>query len=253
MWPQLVIEDALLKHCNERAISTSIVVPATLREEVFCALHEPAHHGYEATLRRIAQRFWWLRVRGDVSAFAKTCEVCDRDCNSNPLPRAPLGHLPADQPFGTLYIDIVGAQGSLSLGPSFNFILTMIDGLTGWAEAIPIADQSAATCARAVYAEWIQRYGVPEQLHSDRGTQFESALFVELCATFGVDKTRTTAYRPQANGKCERFNRTLVAMLRRAVQHRPYNWESLLAPVLQSYRSTVSEATGFTPHRLAVG
>ena len=203
MWPQLVIEDALLKQCNKRAVFTRIVVPAILREEVFRALHEPAHHGYGATLRRIAQRFWWARVRGDVSAFAKSCEVCDRDRNSNPLPRAPLGHLPDDQPFGTLYIDIVGGQGSLSLGPSPKSILTMIDGLTGWAEAIPIADQSAATCARAVYAEWIALFGVPEQLHSERETQFESALFAELCATFGVDKTRTTAYRPQANGKCE--------------------------------------------------
>ena len=88
-------------------------------------------------------------------------------------------------------------------------------------------------------------------MNSDRGTQFESALFAELCATFGVDKTRTTAYRPQANGKCERFNRTLVAMLHRAGQRRPYDWESLLAPVLQSYRLTVFEATGFTPFRLA--
>ena len=117
-WPQLVVEDALLNHCNERAISTRIVVPAALREEVFRALHEPAHHGYEATLRCIAQRFWWPHLRGCVSAFVKACEVCDRDRNSNPLPRAPLSHLPADQPFGTLYIDIVGGQGSLSLGPS---------------------------------------------------------------------------------------------------------------------------------------
>ena len=129
----------------------------------------------------------------------------------------------------------------------------MIDGLSGWAEAIPIADQSAATSAHAVYAEWIARYGVPEQLHSDRGTQFESALFAEFCSTFGVDKTRTTAYRPQAHGKCKRFNCTLIAMLRRAVQCRPYDWESLLALVLQSYRSTVSEGTGFTPFRLAFG
>ena len=42
-------------------------------------------------------------------------------------------------------------------------------------------------------------------------------------------------------------------MLRRAVQRRPYDWESLLAQVLQSYRSTVSEATDFTPFRLAFG
>ena len=129
----------------------------------------------------------------------------------------------------------------------------MIDGLTGCAEAVPIVDQSAAIVARAVYNKWFARYGVQEQLHSDRGTQFEAALFAKLCFFFGTDKTRTTPYRPQANGKCERFNRTLVAMLGRAVQKRPFDWEPLLAPVLQSYRSTISEATGFTPYRLAFG
>ena len=161
-----------------------------------------------------------------------------------------MGHLPADQPFASIYIDIVGGQGSLSLGPSPKSILTMIDGLTGWAEAVPIVDQSAATVARAVYNEWFARYGVPEELHSDRGTQFEAALFAELCSIFGTDKTRTTPYRPQANGKCEQFNRTLVAMQRRTVLKRPFDWKPLLAPVLQSYRSTISEATGFTPYRL---
>ena len=52
----------------------------------------------------------------------------------------------------------------------------MIDNLTGWAEVVPIAHQSAPTVARAVYTEWISRYGVPVQLHSDRGVQFESAV-----------------------------------------------------------------------------
>ena len=131
MWPQLVIKDALLKHCNERAISARIVLPAALREEVFRTLHEPALHGYKATLRRIAQFFWWPRVRGDAFAFAKACKVCDCVRNSNPLPRAPLGHLPVDQPFGTLNIDIIGGQGSLSLGSSLKSILIIINGLTG--------------------------------------------------------------------------------------------------------------------------
>ena len=103
--------------------------------------------------------------------------------------------------------------------------MTIIDGLTGWAEVVPIADQSAPTVARAVYTEWISRYCVPEQLHNDHGVQFESAVFAELCAVFGIEKTRTTSYRPQANSNCERFNRTLISMLRRAVQNQPYDWE----------------------------
>ena len=68
----------------------------------------------------------------------------------------------------------------------------MIDGLTGWAEAVPIADQRAVTVARALYGEWIARYGVPERIHSDCGVQFESALLQELCAAFRIEKSRTT-------------------------------------------------------------
>ena len=178
--------------------------------------------------------------------------LCPRS-SANPSPRTPLGHSPADQPFAAFYIDIVGGQGSLSLGESLKSNLTMIDGLTGWAEAVQIADQSAPTVARALYTEWISRNGVPEHLHSDRGVQFESAVFAELCALLGIEKTRTTPYRPQANGTCERLNQTLISMLRRAVQKRPYDWEPLLSPVLQAYRSTISEATGFTPYRLTFG
>ena len=42
-------------------------------------------------------------------------------------------------------------------------------------------------------------------------------------------------------------------MLRRAVQLQPYDWELVLAPVFKCYRSTVFEATGVTPFRLAFG
>ena len=153
VWPQLVLKDELVKHCNERDVSTRVVVPAPLREKVFRSLHEPTHHGDEATFRRISQRFWWPRVRNDVSAFVRACKVCDRDRVANPSPCAPLGHLPADQPFAALYVDIVGGQGSLLHGASPKSILTIIDSLTDRAEAVPIADQSAHTVARAVYTE----------------------------------------------------------------------------------------------------
>ena len=74
------------------------------------------------------------------------------------------------------------------------------------------------------------------------------------CANvFGSEKTRNTPYRPQANRKCKKVNRTLISMLRRAVQKRPYDWEPLLSPLLQAYRSTIFKATGFTPYRLTFG
>ena len=107
----------------------------------------------------------------------------------------------------------------------------MIAGLTSWAEAVPIADQRTVTGGRAVYSEWIARYLVPERIHFDRGVQFESALYQELCTALGIEKSRTTPYRLQANGKCERFNRTLITMLHRAVASRSFDWEPLLLTV----------------------
>ena len=50
-------------------------------------------------------------------------------------------------------VAIVNGQGSLSLGAGPKSILTMIDGLTGWAEAIPIDEQRAETVARVVFSE----------------------------------------------------------------------------------------------------
>ena len=126
----------------------------------------------------------------------------------------------------------------------------MIDGLNSWAEAVPIANQRTVTGARAVYSEWIAHYVVPERIDSDRGVQFESALCQELFTAFEIEKSITTPYRLQANGKCERFNRTLITMLHRTVASRSYDWEPLLPTVLKAYRSTVSESKGFTFRRL---
>ena len=91
------------------------------------------------------------RVRGDVSTYVRNCEVFDRNKNTNPNPRTALGLLPADRPVASLYLDIVGGQGSRLLGAVPKSIITMLDGLTGWADAIPIDNQRAETVARVVF------------------------------------------------------------------------------------------------------
>lgn len=65
--------------------------------------------------------------------------------------------------------------------------------------------QRAINVARVVYFEWIARYGALERINSNSRTQFKSALFDELCLALGVDNTKTTPFRPQANGKFKKF------------------------------------------------
>ncbi|GBO08540.1 hypothetical protein AVEN_114835-1 [Araneus ventricosus] len=55
----------------------------------------------------------------------------------------------------------------------------------------------------------ISRFGVPEKVASDSGTDFQSNLFSSLSKFSGAEQTRTTAYHPQSNGALERFHRHL--------------------------------------------
>jgi len=74
------------------------------------------------------------------------------------------------------------------------YLLVVADAFTKWVEAYPLQDQEAATCITAVYNGMFSRFGLPRQLHSDQGRNFESQLVTELCNITGVYKMRTTRY-----------------------------------------------------------
>ncbi|GFS95337.1 retrovirus-related Pol polyprotein from transposon opus [Trichonephila clavipes] len=85
-----------------------------------------------------------------------------------------------------------------------NNILVVRVYFTKWPEAYPIPDQKASTVAEVLVQHWISRFGVPLQLHSDQGRNFDSAVCKRLCEILAIDKTRTTALHPQSDGMIER-------------------------------------------------
>ncbi|GBO03234.1 hypothetical protein AVEN_174963-1 [Araneus ventricosus] len=102
----------------------------------------------------------------------------------------------------------------------------------------PILDQSADTIARAYLLGWISRFGVPEKVTSDHGTNFQSNLFSSLSKFLGAEQTMTTAYHPQSNGAMERFHRHLKSAL---MTHLPENWLDALPLVLFGIRTNFKQ------------
>jgi transposase InsO family protein len=74
-----------------------------------------------------------------------------------------------------------------------------------------------------------------------------------LCELLEIRKTRTSPNNPKANGQMERFNRTLLAMIKSYLRGEQTNWDLNLGCLVGAYRATPNESTGLAPNLLLFG
>ena len=251
-WSRLVIENDILYRRWEsedgNRMKLQLVVPQSLVPEILKLLHDnptSGHLGVTKTVERVRQRFFWSGLRQDVESWCRNCEVCCRWNNHRVKPRAPLVTSKVGYPGERVAMDIVGPFPKSANGNKY--ILVVSDYFTRWIEAFPIPNQEALTVARVFVNEYVCRYGVPVQLHTDQGRNFESKMVEEMCKILEIDKTRTSPYHPQSDGMVERFNRMLEAMLAKYVSRNHEDWDDHLQIVMLAYRSSVHETTKQTP------
>jgi hypothetical protein len=254
----LVIHQDVLchKYCNHD-LSTShlrIVVPKGMRREILQQAHDgimSGHLGEKKTRERVRRSFYWFDLRADVATYVQQCDTCMMIKGPTKKPKAPLGDMTTGAPWDRLSIDIMGPLPESSQGNKY--ILVVTDYFTKWVEIFAIPDQQAETCANILLNEVFARYGCPYDLHSDQGRNFTGEIFTELCKVLQIRKTRTTPYHPSGNGQVERFNRTLIRMIKAYLKGEQENWDRNLGCLAGAYRASVHESTGFTPNMLMFG
>ena len=169
------------------------------------------------------------------------------------MPRtAALQPIETGTPFERLSIDLTGAHVRSRRGSVY--ILTCVDPFTKWAEeAFGIPNKEAATVAKVLVERVFCRSGVSITLLSDNGREVDSTIMREVCALLGIDKMRTTVYKPSTNAACERFRRTLNTMIRKVLDDDQRDWDAVLPYVMAAYRSTRHTTTGHSPNLLTLG
>ena len=179
-------------------------IPTDLRKRIFESIHNRGHPSIRATRKEITKRYFWPNMNKDINEWSATCLSCQQSkiYRHTKLPPVPI-RVPSDR-FKEINVDIVSPLSPNRKG--HRYLLTMIDRFTRWPEVKSMSSITAEETARTLVDSWICRYGVPEVITTDRGSQFEGQLFKQITKILGCDHMRTVPYNPRANGMIERFH-----------------------------------------------
>ena len=249
---KILIKEGLTSRANVPI--SQIVLPSALREIVLHQLHDlrvSGHLGINRTIARVQQRFYWPGCSLDVARWCAACPICASRKGKPGPGRVPMTNLPTGAPFERIAVDILDTR---KLTPrKFQYVLVISDYFSKYTDAFPLRRHTAAMVADTIMRRWIAYHGVPKQLHSDQGTEFESHLIHALSKLLGFAKIKTSPYRPQSDGQVERFNRSLLNMLSAFVTDRANDWDEHLPYVMMAYRSSKHTSTGCTPYSMIYG
>ena len=163
-----------------------------------------------------------------MSAYVNGCMECNQNKKATVTARHPMLYYHAGAPMERVHLNFIGSLPRTEQGNEH--ILMMVDQFNKWVKCIHLPSQSAEEMARAAVNQFFSRFGCPFQVFTDQGRNFESALFRAMCDLLHIHKSKTTPYRPSANGQVGRCNRTLMAAVR------CLNWKKTIPTAVKGLR-----------------
>ena len=207
-----------------------VPVDEDLRRQIIEENHCPplvGHPGAAGTYSRTQQMFYWPKMHQDIRRFIRNCHPYQR---SKPARKTPGQLLPLPVPIERWHditmdfiTDLPPAHRS-TLCPGATSILVVVCRLSKEEHIIPCSKMTAEYLAAVFVRDVIRLHGIPRSIVTDRGTQFTSVLWKEICRLLGMKQSLTSAFHPQSDGQSERSNQEIKHHLRRLVTYSQEDW-----------------------------
>lgn len=155
-------------------------------------------------LERARQSVYWPRI-GDLQHRRAQCTSCDEKAPSLP-PKAMMLMPPAEYPFQQVIADMFKTEG--------NVYMVYADRLTGWLEVSHLPNGAMSNKMSNHLQTYFSRWGVPEQISTDRGTNLASEEMEAFVKRWGVKVRLSSAQYPLSYGRAEAAVKSAKRLLR---------------------------------------
>ena len=232
-----------------------VCVPKVMRTKIIQLNHDNptgGHLGHQKCLYKIRNRYYWPAMSKEIENYVQLCEICFRtNLKFMKKPKNKFSIFTANYPGEFLCCDLVGP---LTQSKGYKWIVTMTDKFSRYSRAVPIINATSEKVAKVLVNEWISHEGLFRILLTDQGANLTtSKIMIELYNVLQIDKRRTTGYRPSVNGMVERYNRSLITILKKYVQEFPNTWSDKLKLACLAYNTAIHEGTQLSPFLIMRG
>jgi IS30 family transposase len=166
--------------------------------------------------RHAAPRFYWPTAVADATRIVRTCQGCQIYTKQTHLPAQALQTIPITWSFAVWGLDLVGPLQKAPGG--YTHLLVAIDKFSKWIE-VRLLNSIRSEQAVAFFTNIIHRFGVPNSIITDNGTQFTCRKFLDFYEDHHIRVDWAAVAHPMMNGQVERAN----GMILQGLKPRIYN------------------------------
>ena len=160
------------------------------------------HFGRDRTLDLLKRKWYWRGMSKDVEEYVQSCDRCQKiKSGRNILPA--LQPIVPSRPWAVVTLDFVGSFFP-AVNTSHTECLVMVDKFTKMVHLAGCKKEiSAKETAGLVIKHVVALHGIPEEILSDRGPQFDSQVWRDIWKVLGARVKLAAPQHPQTDGQSE--------------------------------------------------
>ncbi|XP_054257475.1 uncharacterized protein K02A2.6-like [Macrosteles quadrilineatus] len=214
---------------------TRMIIPQELRAEMLERLHS-GHLGITKTRKRALGTMWWPGISQEIERKIKSCPVCIQNSTNHSEPLIP--RTVPDYPWQNVSVDLFKHEDK--------WYMVIVDHYSRYFEVEEMHRMRASDVIR-ICKTTFSRFGIPQRVYSDSGTQFhhiDSSEFKLFANEWGFSTFRSSPHHHQGNGAAEAAVKVAKGLMKKN--------KDKFELALLSYRTSPLE-TGFSPSELMFG
>ena len=195
---------------------TRICLPFKLFYAAFSKTHSHGHSGEKLSIKTFNQFYFIPHLPLWFSIFIHDCIECQTNKHFPIKPQNISPPLPFyENATHFNYRISMDTKGPISPSSQNNsYIFVIIDAFSHFVVTNPAPHITSKYAIQTLLHHWITKFGPPQYLVTDRGTEYINQDMAHLCSLFHINHSPRTPYSPWTNGLVEVQNRNLGTHLR---------------------------------------